>query len=855
MKPHDNNWMNVALGLATLCVCVFGGLGYYESRNALQRSMQILRECEARDALKETLSAVTDAETGQRGYLISGDETYLEPFFVGINKTNELTDRLQKFVERGTIGAEEVGNLESLIAAKRAILERTIALRRDESHGGFEEARTEMLINHGRETMNQIRTLIDRLITAQDSRLNDLQIEAADVNATQYSTISFGLAVTLATFAAAATIVNLERSRRNRSLTDLEAEKTKLAAIIDAAMDAVITIDEEQRIVLMNPVAESLFQRTERDARGQPLEILIPPRFRSAHQQHLRHFAEDPCTRKRILDGELIYGVRADGGEFPAVASISKLSFDGRLLFTVILKDVSEREMSRTMIREQAAILNRVRDAVHVRDLDGQIISWNHGAEELYGWSADEAVGRSGTELFAARDTDEADLWSALVKNGVWFGEHHVKTKSGRELVIETRRSFIFDENERPLSQLIIDADVTEQKRAEADKRRSQRLESIGTMASGIAHDVNNVLTPILMGAKLLRRAGDPSLHEELITTITTSAERGADMVKQLLAFAGGATGAQGIVWPKDLLREAQSILSHTLPATITITAEIPDDLWSVLGDATEISQVIMNLAINARDAMSQGGQLSFHAENVELEQDGGRFSRELPAGAYVRISVSDTGCGIEPDRIDKIFDPFFTTKEHGKGTGLGLATSLGIVKGHGGTICVHSEPQHGSTFVIYLPAQRLPATQVTTKPAAEVQSGERLQGDGQTILVVDDEALILQMAQATLEANGYCVLTANRGAQAVALFDDPSVPVDVVLIDMMMPGMDGTETIQALRSIRSTVPVIASSGLRRRQDSDSTVGYAAFLAKPYSEQQLLQTIHRVLHLTSMRTR
>ncbi len=693
--------------------------------------------------------------------------------------------------------------------------------------------------------MNQIRTLIERLIQAQDIRLNKLQIEAAHVNATQYSTISFGLAVTLATFAAAATIVNLERSRRNRSLSDLEAEKTKLAAIIDAAMDAVITIDDSQRIVLMNPVAETLFQRTERDSKGQPLEILIPPRFRSAHHQHIDQFAADRCGRKRVLDGGIICGLRADGGEFPAVASISKMSVDDRQLFTVILKDVSERESSRTMIREQATILSRIRDAVHVRDLDGQVISWNHGAEELYGWTADEAIGRNGADLLSVGDADEVELQVALERHGVWFGERHVKTKEGRELLIETRRSFIFDENEQPLSQLIIDADITAQKRAEADIRRSQRLESIGTMASGIAHDLNNVLTPILMGAKLLRRS-DPSVpSEQLISTITTSAERGANMVKQLLAFAGGGAGVRELVLPQELIREAQSILAHTLPKSIAITAEVQAGMWPILGDATELSQVLMNLAINARDAMPDGGVLTFAAEHVLQTPNQSHGFAGLPDGNYVCLSVSDTGCGIEPDRLDKIFDPFFTTKPHGKGTGLGLATSLGIVKGHGGTIRVYSEPGHGSRFAIYLPAQVSPP-QFT----GEGKVAESLHGTGQTVLVIDDETSILQTNQAALGKWLSCA-DGRSGASAVSLLQDSSVTVDVVLIDMMMPDMDGPTTMLALKQIRHDVPIIASSGLRRPLGSQAAENYDAFLAKPYTDQQLLRRVARVLHRAS----
>ena len=349
---------------------------------------------------------------------------------------------------------------------------------------------------------------------------------------------------------------------------------------------------------------------------------------------------------------------------------------------------------------------------------------------------------------------------------------------------------------------------IEARKRAEAWERRSQRLESIGTLAGGIAHDLNNVLTPIMMGAKLLARSRPESSRQGLIETILASAERGAGMIRQLLAFAGGVEGKRESLQFRDIIDEVRAILDHTLPKTIMVEVNIPEDLRAISGDATELSQVLMNLCINARDAMPEGGNLTFSAENVVLDGKSPPTSPDLQPGPYLLMSIVDTGTGIPPQVIDQVFDPFFTTKAQGSGTGLGLSTSLGIVRGHGGTINVYSEQDKGTKFAIYLPAERSEKTRV-----AEERQRELPQGDGELVLLVDDEVLILEMARATLEAYGYRVLTAAGGAKALATYQQHRDEVQVVVLDMMMPEMDGPATMKALRSMDPQVCVVASSG------------------------------------------
>ncbi len=439
-------------------------------------------------------------------------------------------------------------------------------------------------------------------------------------------------------------------------------------------------------------------------------------------------------------------------------------------------------------------ILNQVRDAIIVCDMDDRVLFWNRGAQSLYGHSAEQALGRSAAELLFPQ---QQELWEAgretTLKEGVYLAEVRQPRQDGNDLIVEHRRSLIHDDDGKPAAQLILHIDITARKREEAHQRRSQRLESVGTLAGGIAHDLNNVLTPILMSAKLLKRGSNN--QPRLLDAIVTSAERGGHMIKKLLAFAGGEQGQQQQIDVREIMLEAEEILSHTLPKSIDLQVRCDQNLHSVVGDATELSQILMNLAINARDAMPSGGRLELKAENFRVDPQRAARSDILKSGPHVLITVSDTGTGIPREIVDRIFDPFFTTKKQGQGTGLGLATTLGIVRSHGGDISVYTEPGNGTLFSILLPSAHS-----SEAPAAPEESEELPSGHGEMILLVDDEPLILEMARNTLEASGYRVTAAGGGAEAIAVYQHNSENIDLVLLDMMMPGMDGFATKDGLR-------------------------------------------------------
>lgn len=476
------------------------------------------------------------------------------------------------------------------------------------------------------------------------------------------------------------------------------------------------------------------------------------------------------------------YAVKADGTQFPAEAVVSRSVIDGELLFTVMLRDVTERETGRARLREQTGILARIRDAIHVRDLNDKILTWNDGARNLFGWDSSQTLGRPAAEVLSGMSrSSESQIFEELLRNGVWVGEREITTRDGRVRLIESRRSLIVDSSGQPASQLVIDTDITDQRQRERIERRSQRLESIGTLTSGIAHDLNNILTPITMGARLLRNYVNDQPCSGLVDTIVSSADRGASMIRQLLSFAGGTSGARELLDVSVLIGEACGILRHTLPGSVSVGTNVGNSLWPIMADSTELSQVLMNLAINSRDAMSDGGVLTFEAVNATLTQTSSHT--QLPPGKYVRISVSDTGTGIPFKILERIFDPFFTTKDQGKGTGLGLAMCMGIVKSHGGTFSVYSEPGRGTKFTFYLPA-----CERDTDKTSKSDERNFPAGNGQKILLVDDEESILQIACATLELRGYTVITAQGGVAAIRILAEQHAGIDAAIVDRRFP-------------------------------------------------------------------
>ncbi|HZZ93029.1 MAG TPA: PAS domain S-box protein [Usitatibacter sp.] len=506
------------------------------------------------------------------------------------------------------------------------------------------------------------------------------------------------------------------------------------------------------------------------------------------------------------------------------------------------INDITEQLLAQDRLREQGELLDRARDAIAVVDAQSRVLYWNQGSERLYGWTGREAQGARIERLTRCETSVFGAAWTAVLQDGDWSGELVKSDRRGEPIVVESRWTLLRSASGEPQRVLMMDSDVTERRELERQLMHVQRMETVGALAGGIAHDLNNVLTPILMSANLLRVTERGAEADELIDAIAESARRGANMVSRLLSSARGADGSNE---PFDLIRvirEVEKLARETFPRSIGIVTEIEQPVGTLLGDATQIHQVLLNLCINARDAMPEGGTLRITASHETGGKAvlGGHATQES-----VVLVVADTGTGMSSEVLDRIFDPFFTTKGVGKGTGLGLPTSLAIVRRHGGIISVNSRVDVGTKFTIKLPAA--PGMSASVAPA--ITADPAPQGDGRAVLLVDDEAPILDIVARMLRDNGYRVLTAANGADAVSLYGELADTIDLVVMDMTMPVMDGLAAIGALRKFNPSVRVVATSGIC--DDAHVTramaAGAATFLPKPYSSDSMLRELARVI--------
>jgi PAS domain S-box-containing protein len=475
-------------------------------------------------------------------------------------------------------------------------------------------------------------------------------------------------------------------------------------------------------------------------------------------------------------------------------------------------------------IREQAALLDHAQDAICVKDLVRAILYWNKGAERLYGWTAAEALGRNADELLQAGESfGSEEARQQVLLNGAWQGELHQTTKDGRKVIVESRWSLLRDGAGAPKSILVINTNITEKKQIEGQFFRKQRLESIGALAGGIAHDLNNALTPVLMGK---------------------SAKRASEMVRQILSFSRGVGPQRGLVQVKSLVNEMTRLARETFPRSIEISARVDADLAPLTGNATQLHQVLLNLCVNARDAMPRGGRLTIEAANLLLTEE------ELPPdsgaapGCYLRLRVSDTGQGISPAVRERIFEPFFTTKETGHGTGLGLYTVMEIVKNHGGFINLASRLDHGTTFEVFLLVEAAETNSAGTKSTAAMPPGT-----GELLLLVDKESATAELARVTLETFNYRVLVARNGSEGLAAFQSAKGEISAVLTDMILPVTSAPEMIRALRILNPAVKIIGMSA-HLGDLAAAAVGERitdASLEKPFTTEQLLKVLRWVL--------
>ncbi|HEY0864121.1 MAG TPA: response regulator [Lacunisphaera sp.] len=513
------------------------------------------------------------------------------------------------------------------------------------------------------------------------------------------------------------------------------------------------------------------------------------------------------------------------------------------------IQDITERKQAHAaIIRERDfsdAVLNSLPGVFYLYDEQLKFIRWNPRFAQVTGYTDSEIAHMSPLDFFTGTDREvmQARISEVFAK-GLADVEADFVTKNHAHIPYFFTGSLILVDGRRCL--IGVGTDITEKKKLQEQFLRAQRLEGIGMLAAGIAHDLNNVLTPILMAGPMLRvRATDP-LDQRLLQTLENSAERGAALVRQILAFAHGTTGEPRLMQVKHLARDIVEMIEETFPKSIKLEQHFPADTWPIRANPTQIHQVLLNLCVNARDAMPRGGTLRLRTSNHRLDDIQALAIPGARAGNFVRIEVEDSGTGIPPEMLKHVWEPFFTTKEAGKGTGLGLSTVRGIAEAHQGFVELETVVGRGTTLRISLPAAEAdaPADHRIAPPLLP-------RGDGQLLLLVDDEATNRDVTHATLARYGYRVLAAGSGTEAVSLFIPRSDEIRLLITDLHMPNLDGASLTRILQRIKPGLKVLAISGLTSGPAGSETEKPEQFandyLPKPFKPETLLLKVHRLL--------
>ncbi|APF17294.1 multi-sensor hybrid histidine kinase [Caldithrix abyssi DSM 13497] len=628
----------------------------------------------------------------------------------------------------------------------------------------------------------------------------------------------------------------------------LKASEQKYRRIVDLAQEGIWMLDARARTTFVNQkMADMLGYEAQEMIGRNYFDFIVKDNKKEAvaqwHKQlQGKNIQHELCFLKK--DGTKMWGLVSS-------RPILEEDFQGALKMVV---DITEKKL----INQQLEETNR--QLMSLLESSSAVIysaRWHNGMvaplqitanlKNIFGYEPQELINNPDLWINNIHPEDKEQVIQAITRinqPGKYSFEYRVKDRAGNYLWVYDEMRIPADWREGTFTIHGLWIDITEKKKLEGQFLRAQRMESLGALAGGIAHDLNNILTPILLATEVLRMRDKKPANEKVMHMIESSAQRGKELIQQILSFARGVEGEHKPVQVRHIIAEVGRIIKETFPKSINFKMSVAKDLWPVLADATQINQVLMNLCVNARDAMPEGGKLEIRAENVVFDEHYSLMHQTAQPGDYIKISVIDSGQGIPEKLINKIFDPFFSTKEVGKGTGLGLSTVHTIIQQHNGFINVYSEPGNGTTFNVYLPANK----------SAEVEESreiaEDLKGEGQTILVIDDEAAIREIISNTLKDNGYRVLTASDGAQGVAIFAQQKNKTDLVLTDISMPYMDGHSAIRSILKINPDVDIIAMSGLEHDVKVDINRPIK-MLNKPFTSQKLLKTMKEVLAVST----
>jgi PAS domain S-box-containing protein len=627
-----------------------------------------------------------------------------------------------------------------------------------------------------------------------------------------------------------------EVTRRRVAEEALRQNQERFRQIAENVADMIAVLDLSGVRIYNNPAYRNVLGDPEA-LRGTDSFVEIHPddreRVRAVFAETVRTGIGRRINYRFLLPGGAVRYIESQG-------SVIRRA-DGQIAnVLVVSRDETERRAAELQLQEQASLLDKARDAIITTDLEHRIAYWNASAERIYGWKAAEVYGRDLRELGLGIDPARfATARSEVLAKGEWRGHFRLQSRRGTQVHIASTWSLVVDPSGAPRTLLLIDTDLTEEKKLEAQLLRAQRLESIGTLTAGITHDLNNALAPILMGAELLQAQDLSPAAVQMVRGIETGAQHGAALVRQLLGFARGTEGERAGLNTNVFVEEVGTLLRQTLPSRIKLETVFAPDLAPLQADATQLKQVVLNLCINACDAMPDGGRITFSARNVVVDDTLARRVPDGSPGPHLLLQVADTGTGIPADILDRIFDPFFTTKEVGKGTGLGLSMVRGIVKGHGGFLHVESTVNAGTTFHIYLP--------VAETPAAVAAGAAAPKGHGETILVINDVSGVRDMLQPFLEHHQYRVITAGDGREGLERFRAQAADIAAVVLEAMMSGESSSAVIAGLREQNPRLPLVVIVGPGAGLAPEQLTATTATVTKPVEPRHLLAALERVL--------
>ncbi len=628
---------------------------------------------------------------------------------------------------------------------------------------------------------------------------------------------------------------------RDASETTKAAETSaKLAAIVDSSDDAIISKTLDGVITSWNPAAERVFGYTAAEAIGKCMADFFPPERREEEQEILN----------RIAKGETIehfesQRIRKDGRWIDVAVTISPLrDTSGRVIgASKIARDITQRKHVEEEIRQQASLLDLA--PALVRDIENRIVLWTRGAERIYGFTKTEALGKIVHELLQTEFPQQfEEIRKTFEAQGSWEGELVHRTRDGHRVVVASQWVLYRDSNGKPVRTLEVSADITALKRAESLQVRSQKVEALGTLAAGIAHDFNNILAAI-SGSAALAILQLPSEHpvQARLVEIEKAGQRAADLVRRILSFSKPQEQNLQELDLDPLAQETLKLARATLPAMIAIRYTHDQELPLARADGTQVCQVILNLTTNAAHAIGDTtGLIEVKLDAPVVREKEVHLYSQIPPGHYVRLSVSDNGCGMDAATVERIFDPFFTTKPAGKGTGLGLSVVQGIVAAHRGILRVDSEKGKGSTFQIYFPA--VPGAVEHVRVAEFCAPA----GHGEHVLFVDDDPVLVFVGTAALEQKGYRVTGLSSVEAALRQFRQGPEVFDAVVTDLSMPAMSGLQLARELRNVRADIPVLLASGYFSPEDEMNAerLGVRALLTKPVGARELLSALHGI---------